>query len=43
MDFVTLTFSTAFVFIVQKILQNIWDKVIPGNKNKKRGKQYGKK
>ena len=43
MNFITLFFTTALVFIIQKFLQFIWDKFFPKNKNIKRGKQYGKK
>ena len=43
MEFITLFFTTTFVFAFQKILQFLWDKFFPKNKNIKRGKQYGKK
>lgn len=42
MDFLTLFFTTALVFIIQKFLQFIWDKIIPENKKRKRGSRYGK-
>ena len=42
MDFLMLFFTTALVFIIQKFLQFIWDKIIPENKKRKRGSRYGK-
>ena len=43
MDFITLFFTTALVFVFQKLLQFVWDKFTPQNKNVKKGKSYGKK
>ena len=43
MEFITLFFTTALVFVFQKFLQFVWDKITPENKNKKKGIRYGKK
>ena len=42
MEFIMLFFTTALVFLFQKLLQFIWDKIIPENKKRKRGSRYGK-
>lgn len=42
MDFITLFFTTALVFVIQKFLQFVWDKFVPVNK-KKKGFRHGKK
>ena len=42
-EFVMLFLTTALVFVIQKFLQFTWDKLVPENKNKKRGSRYGKK
>lgn len=41
MDFITLFFTTALVFVIQKFLQFVWDKLVPVNK-KKKGIRHGK-
>ena len=43
MDFISLFFTTALVFLIQRFLQFVWDKFIPKDKKKKRGLKYGKK
>ena len=43
MDFITLFFTTALVFVFQKLFQFVWDKFIPKNKTTRKVKKYGKK
>ena len=42
MDFLMLFLTTALVFVIQKFLQLIWDKLIPDNNKRKRGSRHGK-
>lgn len=43
MDFITLFFTTALVFVFQKLFQFVWDKFTPENKTTRKVKKYGKK
>ena len=43
MEFITLFFTTALVFVFQKILQFVWERITPEKKDKKKGIRYGKK